>query len=286
MLHPLANRLVTKMNGLGNEIAVVDLRGTAFGLDAATARAIRRGLAFDQLMVLLDPRTEDTQAFVEIYNSDGSRAGACGNGTRCVAFLLFRDHPGDALTVETAAGRLECRRIDVLSYSVDMGIPRFGWADIPLSRDVGDTRAVPFETGLSARHNAALVDMGNPHAIFFVEDFAAIDLAQRGLSLEHDALFPERANISLAEIAAPDHIRLKVWERGAGLTLACGSAACAALVAAVRAGLTRRTARVSLPGGDLTITWREADDHVIMTGPVAFEFEKTLDPALFESLPA
>jgi diaminopimelate epimerase len=286
MLHPLANRLVTKMNGLGNEIAVVDLRGMAFGLDTTAVRAIRRGLAFDQLMVLFDPRTQDTQAFVEIYNSDGSRAGACGNGTRCVAFLLFRDHPGDSLTVETDAGRLECRRIDAWSYAVDMGLPRFGWADIPVVRDVGDTRAVVFETEASLPQSASLVNVGNPHAIFFVEDLAAIDLAYFGPRLEHHALFPERANISLAEVAAPDHIRLKVWERGAGLTLACGSAACAALVAAVRAGLTQRTARVSLPGGDLTITWREAGDHVVMTGPVAFEFEKTLDPALFESLPA
>ncbi|MGO9007480.1 MAG: diaminopimelate epimerase [Beijerinckiaceae bacterium] len=274
------------MNGLGNEIAIVDLRGTAASLDAAAAGAIGRGLPFDQLMVLFDPRTRDTEAFIEIYNSDGSRAEACGNGTRCVAAILFRNHPGTSLNVETAAGRLECQRIDEFSYSVDMGTPRFGWAEIPLSRDVGDTSAVAFGTGTSIPLAAALVNMGNPHAIFFVESLTAVDLATLGPQLEHDELFPERANISLAEVAAPDHIRLKVWERGAGLTLACGSAACAALVAAARAGLTQRTARVSLPGGDLTVTWRESDEHVVMTGPVAFEFETKLDPALFESLPA
>jgi diaminopimelate epimerase len=286
MLHPLANRLVTKMNGLGNEIAIIDLRGTGCSLDAVAARAIGRALAFDQLMVLFDPKTQGTQAFVEIYNRDGSRAGACGNGARCVASMLFRDHPGTLLSIETEAGQLECRKLDEATYSVDMGTPRFGWAEIPLSRDVGDTSAVAFETAASVPHAAALVNMGNPHAIFFVESLAVVDLATFGPQLEQHELFPERANISLAEVVAADHIRLQVWERGAGLTLACGSAACAAVVAAARAGLTQRSARVSLPGGDLAVTWRDSDGHVVMTGPVAFEFETKLDPALFESLPA
>lgn len=284
MRHPLARRLLTKMNGLGNEIAVLDLRGTQLGVDAAAARAIAGGIAFDQLMVLLDPRTPGTEAFVEIFNQDGSRAGACGNGTRCVAFLLFRDRRTGTLMLETLAGRLECRRIDPSTFSVDMGPARFHWTEIPLRRDVGDTGAVLFEDDAGAPLAASLVNVGNPHAVFFVADLAAIDLARFGPRLEQHELFPERANVTLAQVVARDHLRLKVWERGAGLTQACGSAACAALVAAVRAGLTEPQARVSLPGGDLSIGWR--DGHVIMTGPVAFEFETPLDQALFESIRA
>jgi len=286
MLHPLAEKRVTKMNGLGNEIAILDLRATALPLDSAMVRAIAGGLAFDQLMVLRDPRTPQTESFVEIYNRDGSTAGACGNGARCVAALLSRDRQGDSLTIETAAGALECRRIDESTYSVDMGVPRFGWRQIPLSRDVGDTGAVAFPAGAGAPLVAALVNMGNPHAIFFVENLDLVELATWGPRLEHDELFPERANISLAKMVAPDHIRLRVWERGAGLTRACGSAACATLVAAARTGRAARAARVSLPGGDLHVFWRESDAHVVMTGPVAFEFETTLDPTLFEGVSA
>lgn len=285
MRHPLADRQLTKMNGLGNEIAILDLRGSRLRVDAAAVRAIAHAHPFDQLMVIGDPRTRGTEAFVEIYNRDGSEAGACGNGARCVAFFLFHDRPEDELAIETAAGRLDCRRLDRWTYSVDMGAPRFAWQAIPVSRDVGDTAAVGFEHA-GTQMRAALVNMGNPHAVFFVDNLAAIDLADFGPRLEHHELFPERANISLAEVVARDHIRLKVWERGAGLTLACGSAACAALVAAARAGLTARRARVSLPGGDLTIAWRDGDDHVIMTGPVAFEYEKPLDAGLFDGVPA
>jgi diaminopimelate epimerase len=284
MQHSLATRLVTKMNGLGNEIAILDLRGTSCSLDGAAARAIWSGLPFDQLMVLFDPRSQGTEAFVEIYNNDGSRAGACGNGTRCVAFVLCRDQPRDVLAIETAAGKLECRRIDEWNFSVDMGAPRLGWAEIPVNRDVGDTSAVVFEAESGVPLTAVLVNMGNPHAVFFVDEAAAVDIATLGPRLERHEIFPERANISFAEVVARDHIRLNVWERGAGLTRACGSAACAGLVAGVRRALTERLARVSLPGGDLTIAWRESDGHVIMTGPVAFEFETRLDPALFESV--
>jgi diaminopimelate epimerase len=283
MRHSLTNPSVIKMNGLGNEIAVLDARGDdRWRVDGTLARAIARSLAFDQLMVIGNPRTPGTEAFVDIYNRDGSRAGACGNGSRCVAFILFRDRAADALLLETDAGPLECRRIDTWTYSVDMGRPRFDWGDIPLSRDVGDTRAVLLATSAGER-TASLVSMGNPHAVFFVGALDEIDLASFGPLMEHHAIFPERANISLAQVTAPDHIRLRVWERGAGLTRACGSAACAALVAAARGGLARRSAIVSLPGGDLNITWRDSDDHVIMTGPVAYEFEAPIDPALFAS---
>jgi diaminopimelate epimerase len=285
-MSPLADRLVTKMNGLGNEILVLDLRGSGLSVSAAEARAIARTkqLAFDQLMALHDPRTVGTEAFVRIFNADGTEAGACGNGTRCVAWALLRGDARREITIETVAGPLACRRLGEWRYSVEMGAPRLGWRDIPLARAAEDTSAIDLSYGPSGApilQNPAVVNMGNPHAIFFVDDIGAYDLATLGPVLEHDPIFPERANISLARIVARDHIELKVWERGVGLTLACGSGACAALVAASRRGLTGRRATVSLPGGDLDILWRESDGVVVMEGPVALEFETRLDPALF-----
>ncbi len=273
------------MNGLGNEIVVLDLRDSDHVITAGEARAIGRapGLAFDQLMVLHAPRTSGTEAFVLIYNIDGSEAGACGNGTRCVAWALHAESGRQKFTVETRAGLLACERLEDWRYSVDMGAPRFGWREIPLAHEVADTVAVPIDTsplraGLPADFTA--VSMGNPHAIFFVRDVEAHDLARTGPILETDPLFPERANISLAAVTAPDALTLKVWERGAGLTRACGSGACAAAVAAHRRGLTDRNVRVSLPGGDLMIDWR-ADGRVVMAGGVELEFETSLDPAIF-----
>jgi len=285
-MSPLADRLVTKMNGLGNEILVLDLRGSGLSVSAAEARAIARTkqLAFDQLMALHDPRTVGTEAFVRIFNADGTEAGACGNGTRCVAWALLRGDARREITIETVAGPLACRRLGEWRYSVEMGAPRLDWRDIPLARAAEDTSAIDLSygpPGAPILQNPAVVNMGNPHAIFFVDDIGAYDLATLGPVLEHDPIFPERANISLARIVARDHVELKVWERGAGLTLACGSGACAALVAAARRGLTGRRATVSLPGGDLDILWRESDGVVVMEGPVALEFETRLDPALF-----
>jgi diaminopimelate epimerase len=279
------------MNGLGNEILVLDLRGSSLSVSAAEARAIARakGLAFDQLMALHEPRTPGTEAFVRIFNADGSEAGACGNGTRCVAWTLLRDDPREEIVIETAAGLLACRRLGEWRFSVEMGAPRLDWLDIPLARAEADTSAIDLSYGppdAPILRNPAVVNMGNPHAIFFVDDIGAYDLAAIGPALEHDPIFPERANISLARVVARDHIELKVWERGAGLTLACGSGACAALVAAARRGLTGRRATVSLPGGDLDILWRESDGMVVMEGPVAFEFETRLDPALFADVAA
>jgi diaminopimelate epimerase len=283
MMHPLASRPVIKMNGLGNEILILDLRGTSCELSAAVVQAIGRGnrLAFDQLMVLLDPRPPATEAFVRIYNADGTEAGACGNGMRCVAWCLLRGTSSKELRLETAAGVLECRRQGEWRFSVDMGKPRFSWRDIPLATPVEDTGAIDLSLG-EAPMLAAAVNMSNPHAVFFVGDLGAYDLAALGPRLEHHPLFPERANISLAHIASREHIEVRVWERGAGLTLACGSAACAVLVAAARKNLSEREATVSLPGGDLTVAWRESDDHVILSGPVEYEFETVLDPVLFE----
>jgi diaminopimelate epimerase len=275
-------RPIAKMNGLGNEIVVLDLRGADVEVSADEARAIHRakGLAFDQLMVVSDPHRAETAAFVRIYNNDGSEAEACGNGTRCVAYLLMRGRYRNDLKLETSAGVLDCRREGALSFRVDMGEPRLAWSEIPLSRAVADTRRVALSIegcDISALGPASVVNMGNPHAIFWVRDTGASDLAAIGPLLETHPIFPEKANISLAHVAARDHIELRVWERGVGLTRACGSAACAALVAAVRDDLTERKARVTLPGGDLTIQWRQADNRVLMTGPVELESEASID---------
>jgi diaminopimelate epimerase len=290
-MSPLAHRPVSKLNGLGNEILVLNLRGADVTVSAAEARAIARGggLAFDQLMVITDPRTEGTDAFVTIYNGDGSQAGTCGNGARCVAFLMTRDTKHEKIVLETFSTRLECWRKSEKVFTVDMGRPRFAWNEIPLREEFYDTRNIELQIGpidAPILHTPSAVNMGNPHAIFWVDDTEAYDLGKIGSLLEHHPIFPEGANISLARVISRAHIALKVWERGAGLTRACGSAACAALVAAARKGLTSRHATMSLPGGDLDIAWLESNDHVEMTGPVEFEFEAQLDPALFTDIAA
>lgn len=290
-LSPLANRLVVKMNGLGNEIAVLDLRGSRLTVSGAEARAIGRGkgLAFDQLMVLHEPRSAGADAFMTVYNSDGSQAETCGNGTRCVAFVLTREIAREKLVLETVGARLECLRKAETVFTVDMGRPRLAWNEIPLREPFHDTRKIELQIGpidAPILHTPSAVNMGNPHAIFWVDDVEAYDLERIGPLLENHPIFPERANISLAHVASRAHIALRVWERGAGVTRACGSAACAALVAAARKGLTGQSAIVSLPGGDLDIEWQESDGHVAMTGPVEFEFETRLDPGLFEDITA
>jgi diaminopimelate epimerase len=277
---PLAGRRVARMNGAGNKILVLDLRGGGAPPSPGEARAINRapGLDYDQLMMLIDPRSADTLAYVPIYNNDGSPAEACGNGTRCVADRLARETGAASFALETERGVILCERLGESTYRVDMGPPRLGWSEIPVARVVQDTSAVdiPEAGGFGL---AGLVNMGNPHAVFFVSDVAAVDLALVGPPLEHHPLFPEKANISFAQILAPDRIRLRVWERGVGATLACGSAACATLVAAARRGLTGRKAAIELPGGELIIEWSQ-DDHVRMTGPVEFEREIELTSAI------
>jgi diaminopimelate epimerase len=235
------------------------------------------------MMVLHDPVSPGTEAFVLIYNIDGSEAGACGNGTRCVAWLIAEETDREIFTVETRAGPLQCTRKGPLSFSVDMGAPSLSWRDIPLSLPAEDTARVPLDTSELRAHfptDFAAVSMGNPHAVFFVADVEAHDLARTGPLLEMNAMFPQKANITLACVTSPASLTLKVWERGAGLTRACGSGACAAAVAANRRGDTGRKVAVTLPGGVLHIHWR-ADNHVIMTGPVELEARLTLVPELF-----
>lgn len=282
----LANHAFVKMNGLGNEIVAVDMRQNPVAITAADARAVAvpQGAPFDQMMALYPPRLNGTDAYVRIYNSDGSEAGACGNGMRCIAELLFKETGKGALTFETSAGLINCWQGEQpLTSTVDMGKPRFAWNEIPLSEEFRDTRAIELQIGPIDKpilHSPSVVNMGNPHAVFWVDDVDAYDLTRCGPMLENHPIFPERANITLANIKSCDHIVIRTWERGAGLTKACGSAACATAVAAARLKRTNRKVTVTLPGGDLLIEWRD-DDHVLMTGPVEFEFEGRFDPALF-----
>jgi diaminopimelate epimerase len=278
----LANRDFVKMNGLGNEIVIVDLRGVPKPIEPAEARAAARQEPYDQLMALY-PARGDADAAIRIYNNDGSEAGACGNGMRCVAALVSGETGRPELKFETRAGVVGCWRAEGGLFTVDMGRPRLRWNEIPLAREFADTRAIDLVFGPPAApilRSPSAVSMGNPHAIFWVEDPAAYDLAVIGPKLEHDPLFPERANITLAATPSRGRVAIRTWERGAGLTAACGSAACAAAVAAARLDRADRRVTVSLPGGDLAIEWRDSDDHVLMTGPVAYEHNGRFDAAL------
>lgn len=279
-----------KMNGIGNEIVVLDLRGRPERVtpDAARAIAAVPGAHFDQLMVVYSPATPGTDAAMRIFNVDGSESAACGNGTRCVARLIFDAEGRDRLLLETRAGLLVTRDAGGSAVTVDMGRPKFGWADIPLSEPFHDTRAIELQIGpidAPILHSPSVVNVGNPHAIFWVDDVEAVDLAKAGPLLENHPIFPERANISLARVTSPEALTLKVWERGVGLTRACGSAACAAAVAAARTGRTGRTVRVSLPGGDLVIEWTP-EDRILMTGPTEYEHRGTLPAEIFAPAPA
>jgi diaminopimelate epimerase len=233
----------------------------------------RTGIGWDQLIVLEPPADPAADVFMRIFNPDGSAAGACGNATRCVAEFLGA-HGGDAFTVQTVAGLLPARRLGGGRVRVDMGAPRLDWRDIPLAYACDTLH-------LDLPGDPAAVSMGNPHATFFVPDLDAIDPAALGSTLERDPLFPDRANIGFAQVLASDRLRLRVWERGAGLTLACGSGACAALVNAVRRGLADRDAELILDGGTLEIAWRAEDSHVLMTGPTSLAFEGAVDLATY-----
>jgi diaminopimelate epimerase len=258
----------TKMHGLGNDFVVFDGRKVPVALSARQVQRIadrRTGVGCDQLFVLEPSETAD--AFVRIWNADGGEVGACGNGMRAVGVLL-----GGLRRLDTAAGVIETDAADG-GARVDMGMPMFDWEQIPLAYAM-DTLAMP--VGWGALSGPVAVSMGNPHVVFFVDDLDAVDLAAVGPGIEHDPIFPERVNVNVAQVLSRDHIRLKVWERGAGATLACGTGACATAVAAMRRGLTGRRVTVSLPGGDLGIEWT-ADGRVLMSGPAVVAFTGEID---------
>ncbi|MBN9348345.1 MAG: diaminopimelate epimerase [Devosia sp.] len=273
-----------KMNGLGNEIIVVDMRGRndRIAADAAVAVNADPATKFDQIMAIHDPRTAGTFAYLEIVNSDGSRAEGCGNGMRCVVQALSAQTGQKQFVFETVAGILTGEEHADGLVSVDMGKPRFGWEDIPLAEEFADTTGIELQIGpidAPVLHTPSVASMGNPHAIFWVnDDVWDYALERFGPMLENHPIFPERANISIAQVVSPTHIILRTWERGAGLTRACGTAACATLVSAVRTKRAERKATITVPGGDLIVEWR-VDEHVILTGPAEYEFSGELDPA-------
>jgi diaminopimelate epimerase len=269
-----------KMNGLGNEIVVVDVRGSKRLMTAADVRAIADNdrSHFDQMMVLHDPVTRGSAAFVIIYNNDGSESSACGNGTRCIGWTEHKRTGQNSMVFETKAGLLNVVIRDIDLITVDMGEPRFEWDKIPLSEEFHDTRAIELQIGPIDKpilHSPAVVNVGNPHAIFWVKDVMGFDLGRFGPMLENHPLFPDRANVSLADVTSRSSLTLRTWERGVGLTKACGTAACAAAVCAARNGLVGRVVTVTLPGGPLTIEWTDRN-RILMTGPVEVEHEGVL----------
>lgn len=259
------------MNGAGNAFAVFDARGGTFAPGTEKIRAIAAEMKADQVMALESDPTADT--FLRIWNSSGEEVGACGNGTRAVAHLLLEESSRDTVSIRTAADLLKGMRASDGLVTVDMGEPRMGWEEIPLSEKMDvrgvDVRIGPMDKPYLSR--PAVVSMGNPHAVFFVEDVDVYNIPQIGPLVEWHPLFPEGTNVGFAQIIDRGTIRLRVWERGAGLTKACGTGACAALVCAARAGKTDRAARLILDGGDLIIEWLVSNNHVMMTGPVEVE---------------
>lgn len=266
-----------KMNGLGNEIVVIDARDGNFALDADAARLIGNpatGPGCDQIMVI-EPGRKGADVWTSIWNNSGEEVEACGNGARCVAAHMFKLTGATELSMGTLGGTIVATDAGDGDITIDMGTPRFDWQDIPLSEEIRDTRAIELQIGPiddPILHSPSVANVGNPHAIFWVKDADAYDLEKIGPMLENHPIFPERANISLAQVIDDRTIRTRVWERGAGATRACGTAACAIGVSAARTGRTGRDVRVHLPGGPLRIQWREADDHILMTGPAEFEF--------------
>jgi len=266
-----------KMNGLGNDFIVVEARGDdgAFRPDAAAVRALANretGIGCDQLIAIEPSRTGD--AFMRIWNADGDEVEACGNATRCVGWLLLKATGRDVVDIETLPGVLRASSAGENRVTVDMGKPSLRWDQIPLSEEM-DTRGIELQVGpidAPILHTPGCVNMGNPHVVFFVPDIETAPVREVGPMIEHHLLFPEGVNVGFAQILAPDRIRLRVWERGAGLTKACGTGACASLVAAHRRGLTGRKATVVMDGGELVIEWRAEDDHVLMTGDVTVEY--------------
>lgn len=275
-----------KMHGLGNDFVIIDRRDTGALLPVEQIRVIadrHRGVGFDQLVLLLPPTLPDADVLVRFFNADGSEAGACGNATRCIARLLLQDGKRDKAIVQTQAGRLPVWRAgqnkqgDAL-YAVDIAQPVFDWQKIPLAKQQDTLR---LDLSVGPLTTPAAVNVGNPHTVFFVEDVAAIDLQHWGPQIEHHPLFPQRINVEICQIISPDKMLMRVWERGAGITQACGSGACAALVAAVRRGLMQRKAEVVLDGGSLFIEWRD-DDRVILIGTASAVFNGVFTPEFIQ----
>ena len=272
-----------KMNGLGNDFVVLDARKSPIVISEAQARAIadrKTGIGCDQLIVMEKSATADVR--MRIWNAEGGEVQSCGNASRCIADLLFEELGADTATIETKGGFLTAQKAGAHLVTINQGLPKFGWKDIPLSEDFPDTRHIELQVGpidAPLLHSPSVVNVGNPHCIFWVQDLDVVDLSKVGPMLENHPLFPERANISLAKVMARDHVLLKVWERGAGLTKACGTAACAIMAAGHRIKIIDAKCTVTLPGGDLFMAVND-QGQVLMTGPAALDFEGTLPEGL------
>ncbi len=266
-----------KMNGLGNDFVVIDARVHPVAITEDIAHAIanrKTGIGCDQLIVMEKSKRADIT--MRIWNAEGGEVQSCGNASRCIADLMFDELKSTTASIDTIGGFLRARKAGDKLVEIDNGLPRFEWQDIPLSEPFADTRHVELQLGpidAPLIHSPSVVNVGNPHAIFWVNDLNVVDLGRIGPMLEHHPLFPERANITLAKVVAPNHAIVKVWERGAGLTQACGTAACAVMATGFRIKMLDRAATVTLPGGDLFMRVNEDNGHIIMTGPVAYEFE-------------
>ena len=272
-----------KMNGLGNDFVVLDARRDSITITEDKARAIadrKLGVGCDQLIVMEKSSTADVR--MRIWNAEGNEVQSCGNASRCIADLMFDELKADAATIETKGGFLVAKKAGEHLVTIDQGKPKFDWKDIPLSEAFPDTRHIELQVGpidAPLLHSPSVVNVGNPHCIFWVNDLDVVDLSKVGPMLEHHPLFPERANISLAKVVARDHVLLKVWERGTGLTLACGTAACATMAAGHRIKIIDAKCRITLPGGDLFMAVND-EGHILMTGPAALDFEGTLPEGL------
>ena len=273
-----------KMNGLGNDFVVLDARARPIAVTESSAKAIsdrKTGIGCDQLIVL--EKSADFDVRMRIWNAEGGEVQSCGNASRCIADLLFNETAKNTATISTKGGLLIASKAGDKMVTIDQGVPKFGWKDIPLSEPFADTRHIELQYGPIDHpliHSPSVVNVGNPHCIFWVEDLDVVDLSRAGPMLENHPLFPERANISFAKVIARDHIILRVWERGAGLTKACGTAACATIAAGHRIKIIDDKCRITLPGGDLLMAVRENDGHIMMTGPVAYEFDGVLPKGL------
>ena len=271
----------TKMHGLGNDFVVLDARRAPLRIDARQARAIadrHTGVGCDQVIVIESPANGLADAFMRIRNADGGEVADCGNGTRCVAAMIMKEKNSTHAVIETAAGVLDARAKADGLIAVDMGLAATDWRDIPLA---GPADTLHLDIAAGPLSDPVAVNMGNPHAVFFVDDAEAVPLDSLGPQIERHEMFPQSTNVEVAQVLSGSEIRLRVWERGVGITLACGSGACAALVAASRRGLTGRAADVVVDGGRLGIEWLE-DGHVRLTGPVAVSFTGTLGESMLE----
>ena len=273
-----------KMNGLGNDFVVLDARAQPLVISENAAKAIadrKTGIGCDQLIVLEKSSGYDVR--MRIWNAEGGEVQSCGNASRCIADLLFDENDTNTATISTKGGMLIASKAGDKMVTIDQGLPKFGWKDIPLSEAFADTRHIEMQYGPIDHpliHSPSVVNVGNPHCIFWVDDLDVVDLGRAGPMLENHPLFPERANVSFAKVVARDHVILRVWERGAGLTKACGTAACATMAAGHRIKIIDAKCKITLPGGDLHMEVRESDGHVLMTGPVAYEFDGVLPEGL------